>query len=95
MSPEVIIVKCTLMTTHIGVEAKEAEDANEAARTMHEETDGREKPEAVHGRRREGGEEYVLCTSRWVREDMKKFCQKEGLGLTYSWRILGGRRKSH
>ena len=62
------------------MELKEAEDATEVVRTSTrrtEEADGHEKSEAVHGRRRERGKEYVLCTSRWIQEDMKKFCQKD------------------
>ena len=44
---------------------------------------------------RKDGKSEVFCTSRWMMEDMKKFCQKESLGLTYSGEYACTRRSKN
>ena len=71
-----------------------------------EEANGHEQIEGILGRRRERKKERmnerkkerkskVLCSSRWMMEHTKKFCEKEGTGLTCSAEYLGDRCQSH
>ena len=67
------------------VQAERPEETTEAVRKVYEElkkqNDMKGLQLSLHEEMHEG-KSMVLRTSRWMREDMKLFCQNEGLGLT-------------